>query len=65
MKMGRGEVGERARRRRRIEVTSEMHLVGLQIRWKDLDISRVGVRDSSSSRSLGVVYLKARDSVAS
>lgn len=41
-------------------VTRSMQRVGEQIRWKDLERRRVGVRESVVRRSLGVVYLKAR-----
>ena len=50
----------RALRERRMAVTSSMQRVGEQIKWKDLERRRVGVRESVVRRSLGVVYLKAR-----
>lgn len=50
----------RALRARRIAVTRSMQRVGEQIRWKDFERRREGVRASVVSRSLGVVYLKAR-----
>jgi hypothetical protein len=49
----------------RMEVTRSMQRVGEQTIWKDFANSSVGVSESASRRSLGVVYLKARIWLAS
>lgn len=60
MKRGFSMVLFRALRARRMAVTRSMHRVGEQIRWKDFERRREGVKESVVRRSLGVVYLKAR-----
>jgi len=49
----------------RMEVTRSMQRVGEQTIWKAFANSRVGVSESASRRSLGVVYLNARIWLAS
>ena len=45
---------------RNIPVTRSMQRVGEQTMWNDFENTRAGFRAFSSSRSLGVVYLKPR-----
>ena len=41
-------------------MTSSMQRVGEQTIWKDFENSNCGVREFSSRRNFGVVYLNAR-----
>jgi hypothetical protein len=57
--------GSMALRLRRMEVISLIQRFGLHIKWKLFEKRKAGGRASSSRRSLGVLYLKARFSVLS
>ena len=65
MKSGFGVSGRCRFLRRRMAVMRLVARVGEHTRWKDLEKSRAGGSDLSLSRSLGVVYLKARTSCSS
>lgn len=60
MKMGLGALGLTLFLRLRMAFVSCMHLAGEHIKWNDFENKSVSLKEFSSSRNLGVVYLKAR-----